>query len=337
VRVSEIGFGTWGIGKTAWVGAIDSVSVDALKTARELGINFFDTALLYGDGHSERLLAQAFGNADDVVIASKVPGKVPAKPGKRFAEVYPLTHVQGCLDTTLLNLNRDAIDLYQFHGWSEQWADDPDWHDCVEKIRGSGKARFIGISVNHHEPNSVLPALATGLVDSVQVIYNIFDQAAQDKLLPYCHEHQIGVIARVPFDEGALTGSVTPQTTFPAGDFRNWYFVGERKQQVWGRVQRLLADAAIGLEELPEFALRFCLSHPAIAAVIPGMRTVNHVRNNVPASDQGPLDAALLERLQQHRWLRNFYRTSITEKLQVFSSAPLSEKITTILKRFGRG
>jgi aryl-alcohol dehydrogenase-like predicted oxidoreductase len=177
----------------------------------------------------------------------------------------------------------------------------------VREIRSSGKARFLGISINDHQPANSLKALETGLIDAVQVIYNIFDQSPEDELFRYCQKHHIGVLARVPFDEGSLTGKIRPDTTFPKGDFRNQYFGGERKQQVWTRVQRLTKAAAISLDELPQFALRFCLTHPAVSTVIPGMRTTAHVAANAAAADAGPLPKAMIAKLRPHRWIRNFY------------------------------
>jgi aryl-alcohol dehydrogenase-like predicted oxidoreductase len=336
LRVSEIGFGTWGIGKSAWMGADDQVSIRALETARDLGINFFDTALLYGDGHSERLLARALGKSSDAIIASKVPIKASLQPSRRFAEVFPRGYTLDCLNKTLANLGRETVDIYQFHGWSENWSNDPEFHRTVDDIRKSGKARFVGISVHHHQPNSVLPALETGLIDVVQVIYNIFDQSPADRLLPYCRDHQIGVIARVPFDEGGLTGSVTPTTKFPPGDFRNWYFAGSRKQQVWERVQRIAVEAAIPPNELPDLALRFCLSNPAVGTVIPGMRTVDHVHSNAAIAERGSLPDSLLMRLRKHGWERDFYSTSLTDKLRVFFSAPLSTQLDSLKRRIKR-
>lgn len=336
LRVSEIGFGTWGIGKSAWMGADDQASIRALETARDLGVNFFDTALLYGDGHSERLLARALGRSSDVIIASKVPIKASLRPSRRFAEIFPCSYTQDCLNKTLANLGRESVDLYQFHGWCENWANDPEFQHTVDDIRKSGKARFVGISVNHHQPDSVLPALETGLIDVVQVIYNIFDQSPEDRLLPCCREHQIGVIARVPFDEGGLTGAVTPSTKFPPGDFRNWYFAGSRKQQVWDRAQRIATEAAILPNELPDLALRFCLSHPALSVVIPGMRTEAHVRSNVAIAERGSLPDMLLARLRKHRWERDFYSTSLLEKLRIFFSAPLSTKLDSLRRKIRR-
>ena len=310
LNVSEIGYGAWGIGQSEWVGAEDEVSLQALRAARDAGVNFFDTALAYGMGHSEELIARAFGKSSEVIIASKVPPKNfiwPAQPGIPLRDVFPKKYVLTSLDQTLKNLGRETVDLYQFHVWNDDWADNEEWLSTVREIRASGKVRFLGISLNDHQPANSLKALATGLIDAVQVIYNIFDQSPDDELLPYCQKHRIGVLARVPFDEGSLTGKIRPDTTFPDGDFRHQYFGGNRKLQVWERVQRLTKDAAIPLDQLPQLALRFCLSHPAVSTVIPGMRTPTHVASNAAASDAGPLTAALLTKIHPYRWVRNFY------------------------------
>ena len=310
MQVSEIGFGAWGIGKGEWVGAEDEQSLRTLKRARDMGVNFFDTALAYGMGHSEQLLSRAFGSSPDVIIASKVPPKNmiwPAKRGTPLREVFPKSYVLDCLNQTLRNLQRERVDLYQFHVWSDEWAGEDEWLKTVQEMRSSGKARAVGISINDHEPGNSLQALETGLLDVVQVIYNVFDQSPEDELFPYCEKHHIGVIARVPFDEGALTGGVRPDTRFAPGDFRNQYFGGDRKQQVWDRVQKLAADTGTAVDRLPELALRFCLSAPAVSTVIPGMRNPNHVAGNVGASDAGPLSAEVLEKVRKYRWVRNFY------------------------------
>ena len=315
LKVSTIGFGAWGIGKTLWVGAEDDVSLRALKAARDAGVNFFDTALAYGSGHSEELLKRAFGRSDDVVIASKVPPKNftwPASPGIPLQTVFPKRYVLDSLETTLRNLGRDRVDVYQFHVWSDEWANQEEWLDTVRQMRSSGKARFVGISINDHEPTNVLKALDTGLIDTVQVIYNIFDQSPEDKLFPYCRQHDIGVIARVPFDAGSLTGKIRPDSQFAPGDFRNEYFAGNRKQQVWDHVQRLVADSGIRLEQLPSIALRFTISHEAVSTVIPGMRTVEHVAANMAAGEAGPLSQDFLAHLRQHRWERNFYNFNVS-------------------------
>jgi aryl-alcohol dehydrogenase-like predicted oxidoreductase len=310
LSVGEIGFGAWGIGKSMWVGAEDEVSLRALQKSRDAGVNFFDTALAYGMGHSERLLGRAFGKSPEVIIASKVPPKNyvwPAHARTPLKEVFPKEYVLACLDDTLRNLGRERVDLYQFHVWSDEWASQEEWHRTVEEMRSSGKARFIGISINDHEPANALKALATGRIDTVQVIYNLFDQSPEDELFPYCREHGIGVIVRVPFDEGSLTGRVRPGTVFPDGDFRNEYFEGDRKRQVWERAQAIAAEAGVAVEGLPELALRFCLSAAAVSTLIPGMRSPEHVAANVAASAAGALSPDLLGRLRRHRWVRNFY------------------------------
>ena len=308
--VSEIGYGAWGIGKSMWVGAEDAESLRSLKAAREAGVNFYDTALVYGDGHSEQLIAQAFGPATDIIVASKVPPKNfvwDVKPGSPLRATFPKEHVFACLEQSLQNLGRQSIDIYQFHTWSDDWAVDPEWLDTARRLKSSGKVRFVGISVQNHQPSNVIRALETGLIDSVQVIYNIFDQSPEDELLPYCATNHIGVIVRVPFDEGGLTGKITPATEFPEGDFRAMYFKGDRKREVWERVQALVRDLQIPVEELPAIALRFCLSHPAVSTVIPGMRNSRHVAANIAAADAGPLPPAMLNTLRKHRWVRNYW------------------------------
>jgi aryl-alcohol dehydrogenase-like predicted oxidoreductase len=310
LQVSEIGYGGWGIGRSEWVGAEDQQSIKSLIVARDAGVNFFDTALAYGEGHSERLIAKAFGRSPEVIIASKVPPKNyvwPAADESRLEEVFPRGYVLRCLDESLSNLGRDQVDVYQFHVWSDRWARNEEWLETVRQMRDSGKVRAVGISINDHQPGNALNALETGLVDAVQVIYNIFDQSPEDDLFPYCREHDIGVIARVPFDEGSLTGKIRPDTRFADGDFRNEYFGGDRKREVWDKVSRIAQDAGVQISEMPQLALRFCLSAPEVSTVIPGMRSAAHVDTNVLVSELGPLSFGVVGKLRAHRWVRNFY------------------------------
>ena len=310
LAVSDVGYGAWGIGKGMWVGADDSESLQSLHAARDAGVNFFDTALVYGDGHSEQLIARAFGKSPDIVIASKVPPRNyvwEVKLGSPLNATFPRDHVFDSLEKTLRSLGREQIDIYQFHTWNDDWAGDSEWRETVRLLKSSGKVRFVGISIQNHQPANVLKALDTDLIDSVQVIYNIFDQSPEDELFPYCEQHGIGVIVRVPFDEGALTGKLTPDTEFPAGDFRNNYFKGNRKQEVWDAVQAIVHDIGINISELPALALGFCLTPTAVSTVIPGMRSLRHVAANVAASDAGPLPPDVLAKLRQHRWVRNFW------------------------------
>lgn len=310
LEVSEVGFGAWGIGGAQWLGAEDRESLRALETARTNGINFFDTALAYGEGHSERLLAEAFKSDSKAIIATKVPPKNrvwPAQKGTPLRDVFPKQYVLDSLDQSLRNLGREQVDIFQFHVWNDDWSSDPEWLDTMHTLRGEKKACFIGISINDHQPTNAIRALDTGLVDCVQVIYNIFDQSPEDELFPYCQQKKIGVIVRVPFDEGSLTGKIRPDTKFPDGDFRNVYFSGDRKQQVWDRVQQIAIDTRTDIEDLPELALRFVLSHPAVSTVIAGMRSVRHVTGNARVSDRGALDPQTVDALRQHRWVRSFY------------------------------
>ncbi|MGA9567609.1 MAG: aldo/keto reductase, partial [Candidatus Korobacteraceae bacterium] len=272
--------------------------------------NFFDTALVYGDGHSEKLIARAFGKSADIIIASKVPPQDyvwDVQPGSPLGRTFPREHIFASLEKTLHSLGREQIDVYQFHTWHDDWAGESEWQETVRQLKSSGKVRLVGISIQNHQPANVLKALDTGLIDSVQVIYNIFDQSPEDELFPYCETHGIGVIVRVPLDEGALTGKLTPDTKFPDGDFRQNYFSGNRKQEVWDAVQAIVRDTGTTLDELPTLALRFCLTPSAVSTVIPGMRNVRHVAANVAASDAGPLPPEMLAKLRPHRWVRNFW------------------------------
>jgi len=229
------------------------------------------------------------------------------KPGARYNHVFPKKYVQESLDQSLKNLGRKSIHIHQFHTWLDDWASESEWLETAREMKSSGKAEFVGISIQNHQPANVLKALDTGLIDTVQVIYNIFDQSPEDELFPYCQKNDIGVIVRVPFDEGSLTGNVTPTTKFPKGDFRNSYFSGGRKREAWKRVQAIVKDLGISLDELPAIALRFCLSHPAVSTVIPGMRSAKHVTANVAASDAGPLSEETLHKLRKHRWVRDYW------------------------------
>ena len=311
LQISEIGYGAWGIGKSGWVGADDQESLRALQRAIDLGVNFIDTALAYGDGHSEELVGQVVrGHGEWIAVASKVPpknGQWPARDGVAVEEVYPGDYVTACTERSLRNLGLETIDVQQLHVWSDEWVGQGDWLEAVSRLKEQGKIRHFGISINDHQPDNVLKLIETGVVDTVQVIYNIFDQSPEDSLFPACLRHNVGVIVRVPFDEGGLTGSVTPETTFPEGDFRNGYFGGDRKREVYEHVQAIVADLGIGMEQLAEVALRFTLSHPAVSTVIPGMRSVRNAERNCAAGDGRGLPADQLEKLKQHRWVRSYY------------------------------
>ncbi len=305
-QVGEIGYGMWGM--AGWTGSDDEQSLAAMQLAVDLGCTFFDTAWGYGEGHSERLLGQLVraNPGRTLRTATKIPPKNrrwPSQRGDRLDDVFPADYIREYAERSLANLDLPHMDLLQFHVWEDAWAEDERWQRAVDDLRRDGTVGAIGVSVNRWEPWNVLRTLRTGLVDAVQVIYNIFDQAPEDELFPLCRELDIGVIARVPFDEGSLTGTLTRETRWPEGDWRNSYFVPENLGPTVDRVEALRAVVPAQMT-LPELALRFILANPVVDVVIPGMRTPSHVRANIATSDAPPLRPSLLEELRAHRWDR---------------------------------
>ncbi len=311
LNVSQLGFGAWGIGKSMWIGAEDDESMRALRGAIEHGVNFLDTARGYGDGHSEELVGAAVReSAETVYVATKVPpknGRWPAPSGVPADDAFPSDWIVQKTEESLRNLGLETIDVQQFHVWSDDWVGQGSWADGIAKLKQDGKIRFFGVSINDSQPANAVRLVESGLVDTVQVIYNVFEQAPEDELFPAVLAAGVGVIARVPLDEGGLTGNVRPETVFPDGDFRERYFSGDRKREVWERVQAIAADLGVTVEEMPEIALRFCISHPATSTVIAGMRSLAHVEANARAIEAGPLSDDQLAALRAHRWDRDFY------------------------------
>jgi aryl-alcohol dehydrogenase-like predicted oxidoreductase len=304
--VSEIGYGMWGMG--GWTGSDDAESRASLHRAVELGCTFFDTALAYGIGRSEKLLGEVVrAHADrGLIVATKVPPKNLKWPGKAeypVAETFPPDHIHEFTAKSLANLGLPRIDLLQFHVWDDAWAPDDGWKRAVEDLKRAGTIRAFGISVNRWQAENVLAAIETGLVDAVQVVYNIFDQAPEDRLFPACRAAHVAVIARVPFDEGSLTGTLTADTRFPDGDWRASYFTQANLDATLPRVERVRALVPTD-STLPETSLRFILSSPDVTTVIPGMRKTRHVEANLDASDRGPLPASLVNALRAARWDR---------------------------------
>ena len=311
LQVSEVGYGAWGIGAKQWIGASDDESLRALHAAIDLGMNFIDTALAYGDGHSEKIVGRTVRERKDrVYVATKIPPKNRRWPAQRQVPVdqaYTADYVVACTEESLRNLSMETIDLQQLHVWTDEFVGAGDWLAGIERLKKQGKIRHFGISLGEHTPDNGLQAVESGIVDTVQVIYNIFDQSPEDNLFPLCRKKNVGVLARVPFDEGGLTGKVTPETEFPKDDFRNNYFKGDRKQEVYARVQKIAADLQIPLDRMPETALRFALTHPAVSTVIPGMRSVRNAEANCRAGDGKGLPGDQISRLRPHRWIRNYY------------------------------
>jgi len=306
IEVSDIAPGLWGM--SGWAGSNDQESLNALQLAVDLGCNFFDTAWAYGEGKSDGMLGDimARNSQKRLYAASKIPpanDKWPALPSYKYKDVFSPDHVFKYTDLIRKKLRVDSIDVLQFHVWDDSWTNQPEFRSTVEKLKRDGTIRCFGLSLNRWEPNNGIKALHTGLVDVVQVIYNIFDQAPEDELFPICQELNIGVIARVPFDEGSLGGKMTLRTRFPKGDWRAGYFGPENLKNTIQRVGKLKKVVPARMT-LPDVALRFILSHPAVSTTIPGMRKPDHVRRNIAASDGGPLDKSLLAELKKHRWDR---------------------------------
>jgi aryl-alcohol dehydrogenase-like predicted oxidoreductase len=299
----------WGVG--GWTGSNDDESLQAIERSIALGCTFFDTALAYGDGKSEQILGQVLRRHRDasLIVATKIPPKNrkwPALPDYPLEDVFPPDYIHEATETSLENLGVGTIDLQQFHVWTDEWAHDERWQRAVDDLKRQQMIRGFGISINRWEPTNVLKALETRLIDSVQVVYNIFDQNPEDELFPMCRELGVAVIARVPFDEGSLTGTMTRDMTWPAEDWRNLYFPPDKLAAILDRVDALRPDVPAGMT-MPELALRFILANPDVSTIIPGMRRIRNVERNLAVSDGRTLPAELLERLRKHRWVRTYF------------------------------
>ena len=305
-QVSEIGYGMWGL--ASWTGSDDDESLRSLHRAVELGCNFFDTAWAYSRGHSERLLGQLVRAHSDkkLYVASKIPPKNfkwPAEPKYSLDDCYPPNHIRQYVESSLQNLGLSQLDLIQFHTWDDSWATDTRWQRMLDDLKQEGLILAAGISIDRWEPANAIQALRTGCIDAVQVIYNIFDQNPEDELFPVCRELNIGVIARVPFDEGTLTGTLTLDSKWPEGDWRNSYFVPQNLNASVERAEALRPLIPADMT-MPEMALRFILSNPDISTIIPGMRKLKNTEMNLAASDTGSLSPELIQKLRAHRWER---------------------------------
>ena len=305
--VSEVGYGLWGMG--GWTGSDDKESLQALQRSVDLGCNFFDTAWAYGQGHSEGLLGKLIRQNPGVRLytATKIPPKNFKWPSRReftLDDCFPPHHIEDFVHRSLKNLGLPSMDLIQFHTWEDGWVADDRWANKLDELKRQGLIGAVGISSNRWEPWNGLEAVRSGLIDAVQVIYNIFDQNPEDELFPACDAHDVAVIARVPFDEGTLTGTLTKDSTWPVGDWRNSYFVPQNLNPSVERADALKPIAAAAGLTLPDMAMRFILNNASVSTIIPGMRKLRHVEANLAASDAGPLPDNLHVQLRSHRWDR---------------------------------
>ena len=323
LEVSEVGMGTWQLAGRpwGWDAPDEKESMRALYRFVELGGNYIDTAWVYGrmdepgdkkGKHcSEELIGEFIkesGNRNKVIIATKIPGKNrkwPAWKGVPISEVFPKGYIEKMTDSSLQSLGIDSIDLMQFHVWQDDFVKEDDWKDEIQKITKKGKVKFWGISINDYQPSNCLKTLDTGLISAVQFIFNIFHQKPEEKLLPYAKKNNIGLIARVPRDEGGLTGRLTLDTKF-TDDLRSVYFNKERLKEFMPRIEKLNKLLDGESKTLPELALRWILSHDEISTVIPGTRKVKYVDENTSVSDGRKLSGSLMKELKKHVWERNF-------------------------------
>jgi aryl-alcohol dehydrogenase-like predicted oxidoreductase len=314
-KVSEIGYGMWGL--AGWSGSDENETMRSLRRAVELGCNFFDTAWAYGDGKSEQILAKilkeykndsAAGGPDKhLYVATKIPPKNRRWPSTRFFtldDCYPPEYVGEYIEKSLNNLGVETIDLMQLHTWEDRWLNDERLPREIERMKKTGKVRAFGPSMNRWEPANGIRAVLEGYADAVQVIYNIFDQNPEDALFPICRMKETAVIARVPFDEGTLTGMLTRDSKWPSGDWRNTYFVPENLKSSIAHAEALRPLIPLG-STMPEMALRFILNNEDVNTTIPGMRKLTNVEANCAASTLGPLPTKLHSELRAHRWDRN--------------------------------
>jgi len=299
-----------------WRGVDDAQAREALRAAVDQGVTFFDTALAYGSGHSERLIGEVLRDeirAGRALVATKVPPlnqEWPGRANRPLAAVFPTRHIATSTETSLKNLGVDALSLQQLHVWHDAWLADPTWGEChaqMARLKREGKVLHWGISINDHAPETALRVLQDPLFETAQVIYNVYDRSPERALFGLARNKPLGIIVRVPFDEGALTGQIRATTVFPPGDWREEYFSGDRRAEAERRGQALAQLLGQEVETLPELALRFCLSSPPVSTVIPGMRRPAHVRQNAAASAKGPLSPRLLSELEGHAWDKNWY------------------------------
>lgn len=302
IRISEIGFGAWGIG--GWGARDDAEAMRALQHAYDLGVTFYDTALAYGDGHSEGLIGKVFKtNRERIVIASKVPPKTfhwPVKPNEPVSKIFPKDWVIECTENSLKHLGTDYLDVMQLHAWTDAYCQQTEWLEAFQTLKQQGKIRAFGVSVNDWDAYGGVGLAKAGLVDSIQIIYNIFEQRPADALLPAALASQTGIIVRVPFEEGLLTGAIKPGYKFAKGDWRADWLTADRLAEAAPRVEALGKFLAPDRPTLSSLALKFCLSHPAVSTVIPGMRKTSNVEANTAASDGKLLDEDTLRQLKEH-------------------------------------
>lgn len=305
LRVSRIGFGGWGIGgKNMWE-TNEKRSKQSLIRAYENGINLFDTALYYGNGYGEKLIGETLKDKN-IIIATKVPPLDDQWPptNKDINKVFPKDYIVEKAKISYKNLGKKTIDLLQLHVWLDDWFESNAWREAFSILKKEGIARSFGVSINRHDPDSALKLVNSGEIDTIQVVYNIFDQSPKDKLFPLARKRNIGIIARVPLDEGSLSGTFTKKTTF--NDWRKDYFTPVRLKNVIDKVDQIKNKLVTPEKTMTQIALKFCILENAADVVIVGMRNPRHVEENAKSVDI-VLKRKETQYLENQRWIRNYY------------------------------
>jgi len=309
-EISEIGFGAWAIGGS-WGEQSDNDSLEALETALDSGVNFIDTAAGYGDGKSERIIGEFLkSRSEQVYVCTKTPpapGKWPPSPYCKIEERYSEKYLRENVEERLSNLQMESLDVLLLHTWTRAWNDKPEALKTLQKMKAEGLIKQIGISTPEHDQNCVIQLMRDGMVDVLQVIYNIFEQEPAAQLFPVAQETGTGIIVRVAFDEGVLTGKYTGNETFGPDDFRSNYFAGDRLERGVRRTEKIKKEFKESDYSMPELALKFALSHDAVSTVIPGIRNQQQAIMNTAVSALPELSEDVLIRLREHSWNRGFW------------------------------
>jgi aryl-alcohol dehydrogenase-like predicted oxidoreductase len=312
--VSEIGFGGWAIGGD-WGQQPDSQSTAALHAAIDRGINLIDTAAGYGEGHSEKIIAGVLAErSEDIFVATKTPptsGPWPPSPYCRWQDRYSAAYLRDNVHQRLQNLKRDRIDLLQLHTWTAAWNDDPQPLLVLRQLKEQGKIGLIGVSAPEHDQACVIQLMRDGLIDTVQVIFNLFQQEAASQILPVAAETGTGVLIRVALDEGSLTGKYGADHEYAESDFRRKFFQGDRQNRTVNRVNEIRRDLErFGIDDqysLADVALKFVLARPEVSSVLVGMRNTDQVEKNCRVSTRRDLNPEIIQHLHRHDWRRGVW------------------------------
>jgi aryl-alcohol dehydrogenase-like predicted oxidoreductase len=312
-EVSEISFGAWQLGGQ-WGPVDDDESVATLLAAYDAGVNFVDTAQMYGSGRSERVVGRSlreWGQGRVYVATKAQPVRWPdvSDDDPKFAVLYPTAYLIDQVEQSLRRLGVERIDLFQLHCWAPDGLRNLDWLEALSRLRDAGKIDRIGVSIRDYRPADGVELARSGLIDSIQVIYNIFEQLPARDLFPAAAEGDTAIIARVALDSGSLSGAWDAGTyaTWTPGSVLHTMFRDDRFAETLRRVQEVEKITAPSYDHLAEAAVRFVLDSPEVSTAILGMSTKRRIAENLSYADGAGLAAGLREQLTAYEWRRNYY------------------------------